>query len=197
MPHNFSSLFSLVQSSECVLSEPQGGVLNIQSQIFTLQMPLLLSRAIYANFLTHKRRSPSTVCILYKLFSPSKLLTGAVNAPTTQVWPISVARAQVNCAKSSFGSFRKDFVQGQSSVSWTSFFLSSFTSSSQSCRSNQSSEKDQERGGLSAPLALMLYHPKNSKWRHQHHLKHFFGTSITLNIILASACVDFQLPRQW
>ena len=126
MPHNFSSLFGLVYSSECVLSEPQGGVLNIQSQIFTPQMPPLLSRAIYANFLTHKRRSPSTVCILYKLVSPSKLLTGAVNASLPPKFCQLGCVAQVNCAKRSFGSFRKDFVQGQSSVSWSSFFLSSF-----------------------------------------------------------------------
>ena len=36
--------------------------------LFSNLLPNLLAKAIYANFLTHERRSRSTVCISYKLF---------------------------------------------------------------------------------------------------------------------------------
>ena len=71
---------------------PRGCFEYLESDLHTPNAPLL-SRPIYANFLlTHKSRSASTVCILYKLLSPSKLLTGAVNASTTQEQQIRVQK---------------------------------------------------------------------------------------------------------
>ena len=53
--------------------------------LFSNLLPNLLAKAIYANFLTHERRSRSTVCISYQTFLFWKSQRESLNASTIQV----------------------------------------------------------------------------------------------------------------